>query len=288
MGGSGKSTPPKHKPETSNKIVQTVGVIDNSVASNNFEMSSSILSSIEKLKGRENYSSWKFSMENYLALEDLSKCVTGEEDDAKKNAKAKAAISLSIDKMNFVHIKSAKTVKEVWDNLKATFEDKGAVRKVTLMRRIVNTKLDSCESMDVYVSEIISTSQKLSEVGFDVPDEWLAIFLLTGLNDDYLPMIMAIENSDKTLSSDSVKTKLLQETSSTTNNESALFAKNKGNFRRKGGLICFSCRQKGHKMSQCPSNSRNSGPGNSQKPNGSANNNKGGKPTALSAVCLSS
>lgn len=48
------------------------------------------------------------------------------------------------------------------------------------MRKIVNTKLEGCESMDAYVSEIISTSQKLSEVGFDVPDEWLAIFILAG------------------------------------------------------------------------------------------------------------
>lgn len=91
-------------------------------------MSSSILSSIEKLKGRENYSSWKFSIENYLQLEDLAKCITGEETDARKNAKAKSAISLSIESMNFVHIRQAKTAKEVWENLQSTFEDKGAVR----------------------------------------------------------------------------------------------------------------------------------------------------------------
>lgn len=85
------------------------------------------------------------------------------------------------------------------------------------MRKIVNTKLDNFESMDVYVSEIIATAQKLMEVGFEVPDEWLAIFLLAGLSDSYLPMIMAIESTDKKLSSVSIKTKLLQETSSTAN-----------------------------------------------------------------------
>lgn len=222
---SSKNTSPKYKKETQNKIVQTTVSFDNCIANNKIEMSSSILATIDKLKGRENYSSWKFSMQNYLALENLTKCISGEEEDEKKNAQAKAAISLRIESINFVHIKSATTAKQVWENLQSTFEDKGAVRKVTLMRTIVNTKLDNCESMDAYVSEIMSTAQKLTEVGFDVPDEWLAIFLLAGLSDAYLPMIMAIESTDKKLSSDSIKTKLLQETSSTSCGDAALLAK---------------------------------------------------------------
>lgn len=238
-------------------------------------MSTSILSSIEKLKGRENYSTWKFAIESYLELEDLSKCISGDETDTKKNAKAKAAIILSIEKTNYVHVKLAKTVKEVWDNLRSTFEDKGAVRKVTLMRKIVNTKLDSCESMDMYVSEIISTAHKLTEVGFEVPDEWLAIFLLSGLNDDYLPMIMAIESSDKKLTSDSVKTKLLQETNTNTSNgESAFFVKGRQQSKKKG-IVCYSCKQKGHKSFECPDKSKRH------------DSKKGKQPVAFSAVFLS-
>lgn len=264
------------KTEYSNKRTQTDLPIINS------EMSTSFLASIEKLRGRDNYSTWKFSIENYLDLEDLSKCITDEETDAKKNAKAKAAINLSIDKVNFVHVKSAKTVKEVWENLKTTFEDKGAVCKVTLMRKIVNTKLESCDSMDVYVSEIMSTAQKLTEVGFEVPDEWLAIFLLSGLNDDYMPMIMAIESTDKKLSSDSIKTKLLQETNSTTNSEKAFFAKGRLNNKRKE-IICYSCRQKGHKSTSCPEKPKKSDGKKSQK------QEKNGKSdeVAFSAVFLS-
>lgn len=261
----------------SNKRTQTDLPISNS------EMSTSFLASIEKLRGRENYSTWKFCIENYLELEDLSKCITGEETCAKKNSKAKAAINLSIDKVNFVHVKSAKTVKEVWDNLKATFEDQGAVRKVTLMRKIVNTKLENCNSMDVYVSEIMSTAQKLTEVGFDVPDEWLAIFLLSGLNDDYMPMIMAIESTDKKLSSDSIKTKLLQETNNTSSSEKAFFAKGRQNNKRKE-IICYSCRQKGHKSNSCPEKSKKPDGNKSQK---HEKNSKSKDESAFSAVFLS-
>lgn len=84
------------------------------------------------------------------------------------------------------------------------------------MRKIVNTKLESCESMDMYVSEIMSTSQKLTDLGFTISDEWLAVFLLCGLTEEYQPMIMALEGLGKTLSSDSIKTKLLQETTTNT------------------------------------------------------------------------
>lgn len=272
MGKSPPTTPPK---KTSNKITQTIQTDSEHIPVN---MSTSILSSIEKLKGRENFSSWKFSIENYLALEDLSNCLSGVETDTKKCAKAKAALILSIDKSNFVHVKSAKTVKEVWDNLKTTFEDKGAVRKVTLMRKIVNTKLDECNSMETYVSEIISTAQKLSEIGFEINDEWLAIFLLSGLNDDFLPMIMAMENSSTKLSSDSVKTKLLQEVSSSSTGDKAFFARN----RKKGALICYTCRQKGHKSTQCPEKSKQTNTGKVK-----SDKNKAKGQVALSAVFLS-
>lgn len=75
--------------------------------------------------------------------------------------------------MNYVHVTSAKTAQKAWEKLKNTFEDSGAVRKVTLMRKIVNTKLTDCSSMEMYVNEIISTAQRLGDIGFAVNDEWL-------------------------------------------------------------------------------------------------------------------
>ena len=38
-------------------------------------ISSGILSSIEKLRGTDNYPTWKFAMENFLAHEGLDKCI---------------------------------------------------------------------------------------------------------------------------------------------------------------------------------------------------------------------
>ncbi|KAJ8886907.1 hypothetical protein PR048_013119 [Dryococelus australis] len=52
---------------------------------------------IKKLQGTDNYSSWKFGMEMYLAAEDLWPSVTGAETDKNKDQKAKSKICLMID-----------------------------------------------------------------------------------------------------------------------------------------------------------------------------------------------
>ena len=72
---------------------------------------------VEKLRGRENYDNWSFAVKTYLEHEELWDCVLGTETDAKKLNKAKAKIILLVDPINYVHIRSAKTVKEVWDAL---------------------------------------------------------------------------------------------------------------------------------------------------------------------------
>lgn len=226
-------------------------------------MSNGMLGSIEKLKGSENYVTWKFAMENYLCHEGLDSYISSVSDastgatgsttssaDPAKEKKAKSVLNLSIDKTVFVHVASAKTAKEVWNKLKTTYEDVGMGRKIGLIRTIVNTKLESCDSMESYVSEILTAAHSLTEIGFAVPDDWLAIFLLTGLTEEYGPMIMALENTTAALSSDSVKTKLLQEKKSSPS-ESAFYSKNRPKKTQRKDIICYSCRKKGHVSKQC-------------------------------------
>lgn len=61
---------------------------------------------IEKLKGRENYLTWKFAMQAYLEHE-------GIDTDAQKMAKAKSKIILCVDVMNYSHIQVVTIAKEV-------------------------------------------------------------------------------------------------------------------------------------------------------------------------------
>lgn len=61
------------------------------------------------------------------------------------------------------------------------------------------------------VNKIMSTAHELRNIGFDVGDEWLGTLMLAGLPDNYKPMIMGLESSSIIISSDFIKTKLLQE-----------------------------------------------------------------------------
>lgn len=83
------------------------------MASNNY------LTSIPKSQGRKNYEEWSFAMENFLVLEGLSDFVYGTATDATQISKAK--IVLSLDPSLYIHMKKAKTAKEVWDTLKELY-----------------------------------------------------------------------------------------------------------------------------------------------------------------------
>lgn len=151
----------------------------------------SSLPSIERLIGRDNWITWKFAVETFLELEDLWEVVkpipTAEGEiiiDATKDRKARAKIILLLDPGNYVHVKDAKTAREVWAKLEAAFEDNGLTRRVGLLRKLITSSLSSCDSMDSYVNEIISTAHQLRGVGFEISEEWIGTLLLAGLPEE--------------------------------------------------------------------------------------------------------
>lgn len=243
---------------------------------------------LERLKERDNYDSWRISARAALELSGLWQYVSGEltEKDADKKVegemKAKAKLTLMVDPINYSHLQSAKTAKEIWSNLKAAFDDDGLMRRVGLLRTMINTRLESCSSMEHFVNTIITTAHKLKGAGMTVDDEYVATILQAGLGDDYKPMIMAIESSVQKITSDFVKTKLLQNVGSDQApgglNSNALYTKRysgSGGNGRNGGngghghtggqgksgsqgksmknVKCFECNQMGHYARQCPS-----------------------------------
>lgn len=207
-------------------------------------MSGGILGSIEKLKGSENYITWKIAVENLLCYEALDEFITKAElasGDAPKDKKAKSIITLTLDKSILIHIASCKTAKEVWDALKTTYEDLGLTRKLSLVQKITNTKLESSNSMESYVSDIMTAAHSLDELGFKIPDDFLAMFLLAGLTPNFEPMIIAMESTATKLKSEDVKTKLLQERNSAVDGN-AFWSRNNFKKQTKSNLTCYSCK----------------------------------------------
>ena len=191
-------------------------------------MASNYIASVPKLKGRKNYDEWCFAAENLLVLEGMDKYIKPTADfDVKPvdDAKTKAKLVLTIDPALYVHIKNTKSSAELWNKLKTMFDDSGFARKITLLRHLISIRLENCDSMATYVTQMVETAQRLNGTGFTITDEWIGSLLLAGLSERYSPMIMAIEHSGISITADVIKSKLLDmEVSSESENCGSAFA----------------------------------------------------------------
>ena len=197
--------------------------------------------------------------------------------------KTKAKLIMTIDPSLYVHVKNVKSSKELWEKLKQLFDDNGFSRRISLLRNLISIRRENCSSMTSYVTQIIDTAQKLSGTGFEINDMWTGSLLLAGLPDRFSPMIMAIEHSGIPITSDSIKTKLLDMDSASqdeceVSGAFAVRSKYKGkhntnNLSMTGkhdvgstGLSksnvkqvkCYRCKQVGHYKNQCTNNENNS------------------------------
>jgi hypothetical protein len=130
--------------------------------------------------------------------------------DRKHNSRVLSKIGLLMQPQCLVHLQGAETTKAAWEALQSAFEDKGVNRRCTLLGKF-SIKLKHYTSMDSYVTQVLSTAQEIATIGKRLDDDLIAILLLQGLTSDYKPMRMAMENSGVELTTDYVKTKLLQE-----------------------------------------------------------------------------
>lgn len=231
---------------------------------------SSVSFSIQKLKGRENYTHWKFQMANYLKHEELWKCIIGftesdkisEENRIRMEEKALSKINLMVEMSVVPHLLKCKTSKEAWHTLEAVYEDKGLNRRLSLLRKLCSIRFNKFKSMEDYINDIMYLSEQLSSMQQPLDDEFLGAIMLQGLPEEYEPMIMALESSGQKVTSDFVKTKLLQdikcEKYSSCNNNALISEQNCGyikpnNSKNNSNKIqCRNCGRFGHVKYNCP------------------------------------
>lgn len=221
--------------------------------------------SFSRLRGRENYDTWKVAAKSYLIIKGLWSCtqiepLADKTDQVDKDLKAWAEINLLLDESIYAYVIGTSTAKSAWESLEKAFEDSGLCRKVELLKQLVKLSLVDCGSVEDYISRMSTMAVKVVKVGLKIDDEILASLMLAGLPDEFRSLVMAVENSSTKLTSEAVKTLLLQETRLTSNNsvsESAFFthSKKSGGKSGSGGKFkfrCHKCDEIGHMGKDCP------------------------------------
>lgn len=216
----------------------------------------------EKLKGRENYDTWKVSARSYLIIKDMwdiiEKRVQSNES-PKTNAQAIAEITLMIDKSLYSYIETTKDAYVVWESLEKAFEDSGITRKITVLNQLVSVRLVQFNSMEKYINTILLYWNKTKTAGFNIEEDVIASLLLGGLPEEYRAMILGIENSGQDLTVDFVKNILLQgipDPFQKEGDKAMPMLELRGNFKRKKGgkgiRRCFKCGDTLHMVVNCP------------------------------------
>lgn len=212
-----------------------------------------------KLKGRENYDTWKISAKSYLVIKGSWNCIMyGLAESADQTAKDTdlavwSHLLLLLEENIYSYMASTKTSKEAWDALETTLEDSGLCRKVGLLKQMVQLKLSDCSSMEEYVNRLVMTSLKVTKAGLKLDDEVVASFMLASLPEEHTPLVMAIENSSKKLTTEAVKTFLLQETrfDPKLNSYDTVAFTAKSRNRSTNNFRCHKCGEISHFASSC-------------------------------------
>lgn len=223
-----------------------------------------------RLKGRENFGEWKIGARAYLTAEGLyNNCTTTltESADAKTkaaDAKTLAKITLLLEPSLYSHLEGLNTAKEAWDALIGIYEDKGAARRVTLLKQWISLKSTDYGSIHEYVNKSIGLRSQVKTAGFEISEQIAGSILLCGLSDEYRPLILSLEAKDsESLTLDYVKNILLQSVdfNEQCSSESALSVKKgKKKDKIKKKIKCYDCGGP-HKRNEgkCPQNASKQG-----------------------------
>lgn len=203
-----------------------------------------------KLRGKNNFSTWRFSMECFLVDAELWDTVEDgftltSAENKRRDAKYRAKICLACCENVYPVIQNAKTAKDTWNALKAAYADAGLVRHITLMKQLLLTEYKG--NMEHYVNSFVAIQEELRGISEPIDDSFLGVLMLANLPESFRPLVMALEHSTSKISSEVVVSALIKESGrdrAPTKEAVLVGSSSKVKF-------CSYCKKKGHLKEVC-------------------------------------
>jgi hypothetical protein len=101
--------------------------------------------------------------------------------------------------------------RKVWENIMKACDDKNLTNELSLLRGLSVIKLNYYRNMAEYVTKIMSTAQKLTDISSLVDNKFVSVIRLSELPHEYNLTILEAEQSGLNTTSDYIKSKLNQE-----------------------------------------------------------------------------
>ncbi|KAL1433344.1 hypothetical protein MTO96_012639 [Rhipicephalus appendiculatus] len=108
-------------------------------------------------------------------------------------------------------IGTCRTARDAWNTLQDMHSKFGLLHIHQLMRDFFNVKMKRDESMQDYLGRLMDLHRKLSNAGYAFIDREVALVMLMGLPETYEQLILKLEQDEETLTTRTVKTRLLIE-----------------------------------------------------------------------------
>lgn len=221
--------------------------------------------SMPKLNGA-NWCTWKLRIESLLENEDLWDVVVKPVPAADKqnadwvsdNRHAKAKILLFLEDNQLRHVKDKKTAHEAFNSLKAHHEKSTRSAKVSLLKKLCSLNHTERGDVEQHLLKIEELFDRLAAAGMSLDEDTKICMLFRSLPESYDTLVTALDClSDKEISVDLVRSKVLDENQRRAERESGSAPKGEKALRAAGGgkgrgpRLCHYCKKPGHLVANC-------------------------------------
>ena len=264
--------------------------------------------SLEPLKGAENFATWKIQCKMALMRDGLWGFVTGTEERPpdrdvanlakykKQLDKAVATVVLAVDPSLLYLLGEPSCPVTVWNTLCAQFQRKTWANKLHLRKKLYALKLQEGGSVQKHIKAITEIFNELAVVGDVIEEEDKVVHLLASLPDSFNILVTALEASENVPRMDVVLEKIRQQELKVTSvssgeTEKVLLSqsskpKHRHDFpKKKSGPKCYHCGEIGHVKKECYHLKNSQTAVDNKKPQ-RANTVESGKPEVTEVVGL--